>query len=225
MWAVQTPEIWWPIEQRHLSAGNANDQPKSFSIPWVIWILPEKIVFRFSEFPKNHQNSIDRCARIIISWPTDRYRRLAIKTNNPFFLRSESIGLINIHARQCWDDKNVLINIDIQHASQTSVCQSGWVVDPEIASCKQTEWKSSWLLHKPINEFHIKRLLQGCVDKLIEIIYENWVTIFAVTAAVILLELLSLTFALSLCCAVRNQHYKAWELQNSHREITDDEKY
>ncbi|KAH8284060.1 hypothetical protein KR054_009114 [Drosophila jambulina] len=50
---------------------------------------------------------------------------------------------------------------------------------------------------------------QGCVDKLIDIIYENWVTIFAVTAAVILLELLSLTFALSLCCAVRNQHYKA----------------
>ncbi|KAH8409792.1 hypothetical protein KR222_007364 [Zaprionus bogoriensis] len=50
---------------------------------------------------------------------------------------------------------------------------------------------------------------QGCVDKLIDIIYDNWVTIFATTAAVILLELLSLTFALSLCCAVRNQHYKA----------------
>ncbi|XP_034140230.1 tetraspanin-17-like [Drosophila guanche] len=50
---------------------------------------------------------------------------------------------------------------------------------------------------------------QGCVDKMIEIIYENWVSIFAITIAVILLELLSLTFALSLCCAVRNQHYKA----------------
>ncbi|KAI9579711.1 hypothetical protein GQX74_000499 [Glossina fuscipes] len=50
---------------------------------------------------------------------------------------------------------------------------------------------------------------QGCVDKLIELIYENWVLLFGVTAGVILLELLALTFSLSLCCAVRNHQYKA----------------
>jgi len=50
-------------------------------------------------------------------------------------------------------------------------------------------------VYKPINEF-ITYHLQGCVDKLIEIVYENWVTLFAITAAVILLELVSLTFAL-----------------------------
>jgi len=49
----------------------------------------------------------------------------------------------------------------------------------------------------------------GCVDKLIEFIHDNWVPIFGVTAAVILLELLALIFSLCLCCAVRNQHYKA----------------
>ncbi|KAH8334968.1 hypothetical protein KR074_012375, partial [Drosophila pseudoananassae] len=49
----------------------------------------------------------------------------------------------------------------------------------------------------------------GCVDKMIECVSENWIPIFAVTVSVIFLELLSLTFALSLCCAVRNKHYKA----------------
>ncbi|XP_046803955.1 tetraspanin-17-like [Lucilia cuprina] len=50
---------------------------------------------------------------------------------------------------------------------------------------------------------------QGCVDKLIDFIYDNWVVIFGITAGVILLELLALTFSLSLCCAVRSHQYKA----------------
>jgi len=128
---------------------------------------------------------------------------LVIKINNPLVCWLSAPGLIKIHARQCGDDKNVLINIDIQHAFQTSV----WGVCTSRSS-KQTEWKPAALVYKPINEF-ITYHLQGCVDKLIEIVYENWVTLFAITAAVILLELVSLTFALSLCCAVRNQHYKA----------------
>lgn len=52
-------------------------------------------------------------------------------------------------------------------------------------------------------------LLKGCVDKLIDLIYENWILLFGITAGVILLELLALTFSLSLCCAVRSQQYKA----------------
>ncbi|XP_005180417.2 CD82 antigen [Musca domestica] len=50
---------------------------------------------------------------------------------------------------------------------------------------------------------------QGCVDKLIEVIYENWVLLFGITGGIVLLELLALTLSLSLCCAVRSQQYKA----------------
>ncbi|ALC47469.1 Tsp96F [Drosophila busckii] len=58
----------------------------------------------------------------------------------------------------------------------------------------------------PLNTFIYQ---QGCVDKLIQIISDNWVPIFTIALTVILVEICGIIFALSLCCAMRAKRYKA----------------
>ncbi|KAL5274798.1 CD9 family protein [Megaselia abdita] len=49
----------------------------------------------------------------------------------------------------------------------------------------------------------------GCMDKLIEIIHENWIIVAGISIIIITLEIFALSFSLCLCCAIRRDHYKA----------------
>lgn len=49
----------------------------------------------------------------------------------------------------------------------------------------------------------------GCIDKIVELLHEHWQIILVVTIIISLLELIALIISLSLCCAIKNDHYKA----------------
>ncbi|XP_055387659.1 CD81 antigen isoform X1 [Condylostylus longicornis] len=48
----------------------------------------------------------------------------------------------------------------------------------------------------------------GCIDKVVELLEIHWTIILSVTIFIVFLEILALVLSLSLCCAIKNDHYK-----------------